>query len=384
MNMAVTCVEDLRILAQKRVPRMFYEYVDVGSYTQSTYHANRDDFKALKFRQRVAVDVSERSIRTQMVGEDVTMPVALAPTGLVGMQYADGEILCARAAEHFGVPFTLSTMSICSIEDVAEHTTKPFWFQLYMMKDREFIKRLIGRARDAGCSALMMTVDLPLHGQRHKDIKNGLSAPPKPTLANWINLATKPRWCLAMLGTKRRVMGNIVGHVKGVSDMSSLASWSSEQFDPSVSWEDVAWVRKLWDRKLIIKGIMDTQDAMLATQVGADALVVSNHGGRQLDGAPSTIAVLPEIVNAVGDRIEVWIDGGITTGQEVLKCIALGAQGTLISRAYNYGLGAMGEAGVSKALEIIAKELDVSMAFCGHTNIKQVNSKILWRPSVHG
>lgn len=382
MAIPVTCVEDLRVLAQKRVPRMFYEYVDVGSYTESTYHANKEDFKNIKFRQRVAVNLANRSIRTQMIGEDVAMPVALAPTGLVGMQYADGEILCARAAERFGVPFTLSTMSICSIEDIAQHTSRPFWFQLYMMKDREFIKSLIQRARDAGCSAMVLTLDLQVHGQRHKDIKNGLSAPPKPTLANWINLATKPRWCMAMLKTKRCCMGNIVGHVKGVSDMSSLASWSAEQFDPTLDWETVAWVREQWDRKLILKGIMDREDAMLAVQSGADALVVSNHGGRQLDGAPSTIAALPDIVDAVGDRIEIWLDGGITTGQEVLKALALGAKGTMISRAYNYGLGAMGEAGVTKALEIIAKELDVSMGFCGLTDIRQVSPKILWKPSV--
>lgn len=384
MGTPVTCIEDLRVLAHKRVPRMFYEYVDTGSYTESTYRANAEDFQPIKFRQRVAVNMADRSLRTQLIGEDVAMPVALAPTGLVGMQHADGEILVARAAEKFGVPFTLSTMSICSIEDVAEHTSRPFWFQLYMMKDREFMKSLIRRARDAGCSALVLTLDLQLHGQRHKDIKNGLSAPPKPTLRNWINLATKPRWCWKMLGTKRRYMGNIVGHVQGVSDMTSLSSWSAEQFDPTLTWDDVAWVRDQWGGKLILKGIMDAEDALSAAQSGAQAMVISNHGGRQLDSAPSTISVLPEIVQAVGDKIDVWVDGGMTTGQQVLKALALGAKGTMISRAYVYGLGAMGEAGVTRALEIIAKELDVTMAFCGHTDIRKVNVDILWKPSLRG
>lgn len=380
MSTPITCIEDLRVMAKKRVPRMFYDYNDCGSYTEGTYHANAHDLAQIKFRQRVAVNLENRSVRTQMLGEEVAMPVALAPTGLTGMQYADGEILAARAAERFGVPFTLSTMSICSIEDVAAQTTKPFWFQLYLMKDREFIKSLIQRAYDAGCSALMLTLDLQVMGQRHKDLKNGLSAPPKPTLSNWLNLATKPHWCLKMLGTKRRCMGNIVGHVKGVSDMSSLAVWTTEQFDPTLDWKTVEWVRGLWDRKLILKGVMEVEDAMLAVRSGADAVVVSNHGGRQLDGAPSTISVLPEIVQAVGDKIEVWVDGGITSGQDVLKAIALGAKGTMIGRAFNYGLGAMGEAGVTKALQIIAKELDVSMGFCGHTDIRQVNAKILREP----
>ncbi|MDO9598010.1 MAG: alpha-hydroxy acid oxidase [Azoarcus sp.] len=374
---AITCIEDLRQLAERRVPRMFYDYADSGSWTESTYRANESDFQAIKLRQRVAVNMEGRSLRTTMAGQAVAMPVAIAPTGLTGMQHADGEILAARAAEKFGIPFTLSTMSICSIEDIAGHTTAPFWFQVYMMRDRGFIERLIERARAANCSALMLTLDLQILGQRHKDIKNGLSAPPRPTIANLINLATKPRWCLGMLGTKRRSFGNIVGHAKGVGDMSSLASWTAEQFDPALSWADVEWVKKLWGGKLILKGIMDAEDARLAADSGADALIVSNHGGRQLDGAPSSIHALPGIVDAVGERIEVWMDGGIRSGQDVLKAVALGAKGTLIGRPFLYGLGAMGEEGVSKCLEIIGRELDITMAFCGHTDIRQVGRDIL-------
>ena len=373
----ITCIEDLRRLAEKRVPRMFYDYADSGSWTESTYRANESDFQPIKLRQRVAVNMEGRSLRTTMAGQDVAMPVAIAPTGLTGMQYADGEILAARAAEKFGVPFTLSTMSICSIEDIAAHTSAPFWFQVYMMRDRDFIVRLIERARAAKCSALMLTLDLQILGQRHKDIKNGLSAPPRPTIANMINLATKPRWCLGMLGTKRRSFGNIVGHAKGVGDMSSLSSWTAEQFDPALSWADVEWVKKLWGGKLILKGIMDEEDARLAADSGADALIVSNHGGRQLDGAPSSIHALPGIVEAVGDRIEVWMDGGIRSGQDVLKAVALGARGTLIGRPFLYGLGAMGEAGVSKCLQLIGNELDISMAFCGHTDIRNVGRDVL-------
>jgi L-lactate dehydrogenase (cytochrome) len=373
----ITCIEDLRRLAEKRVPRMFYDYADSGSWTESTYRANESDFQPIKLRQRVAVNMEGRSLRTKMVGQDVAMPVAIAPTGLTGMQHADGEILAARAAERFGVPFTLSTMSICSIEDIAAHTTSPFWFQVYMMRDRDFIVRLIERARAAKCSALMLTLDLQILGQRHKDLKNGLSAPPRPTIANMINLATKPRWCLGMLGTKRRSFGNIVGHAKGVGDMSSLSSWTAEQFDPALSWADVEWVKKQWGGKLILKGIMDEEDARLAADSGADALIVSNHGGRQLDGAPSSIHALPGIVEAVGDRIEVWMDGGIRSGQDVLKAVALGAKGTLIGRPFLYGLGAMGEAGVSKCLELIANEMDISMAFCGHTDIRNVGRDVL-------
>ena len=373
----ITCVEDLRLLAKKRVPRMFYDYADSGSWTESTYRANESDFQRIRLRQRVAVNMEGRSLRTTMAGEEVAMPVALAPTGLTGMQHADGEILAARAAEVFGVPFTLSTMSICSIEDIAAHTRKPFWFQLYVMRDRGFIERLIERARAARCSALMLTLDLQVLGQRHKDIRNGLSAPPKPTLANLLNLATKPRWCLGMLGTKRRSFGNIVGHAQGVGDLSSLSSWTAEQFDPRLSWADVEWVKRRWGGKLILKGVMDVEDARLAAQSGADALIVSNHGGRQLDGAPSSIAALPAIVEAVGRDIEVWMDGGIRSGQDVLKAVALGARGTMIGRAFLYGLGAMGEAGVTRALEIIAKELDLTMAFCGHTDIHAVDRRVL-------
>ncbi len=374
----ITHIEDLRVLAEKRVPRMFYDYADSGSWTESTYRANETDFQRIKLRQRVAVNMEGRSIRTQMIGHDVAMPVAIAPTGLTGMQHADGEILAARAAKAFGVPFTLSTMSICSIEDVAESTGRhPFWFQLYVMKDRDFIERLIDRAKAANCSALMLTLDLQILGQRHKDIKNGLSAPPKPTIRNLINLATKPRWCLGMLGTKRRTFGNIVGHAKGVGDLSSLSSWTAEQFDPALSWADVEWIKKRWGGKLILKGILDEEDARLAADSGADALIVSNHGGRQLDGAPSSIEALPAIAQAVGDRIEVWLDGGIRSGQDVLKSVALGAKGTLIGRAFLYGLGAMGEEGVTKCLQIIAKELDLTMAFCGRTDIRTVDRSIL-------
>jgi L-lactate dehydrogenase (cytochrome) len=373
----ITNIEDLRVLAQKRVPRMFYDYADSGSWTESTYRANSTDFEGIKFRQRVAVNMDNRTLKTTMAGQDVAMPVAIAPTGLTGMQHADGEILAAKAAEKFGVPFTLSTMSICSIEDIAAHTSKPFWFQLYMMRDRDFISRLIQRAKAAKCSALVLTLDLQVLGQRHKDLKNGLSAPPKLTIANIINMMTKPRWCLGMLGTSRRSFGNIVGHAKNVSDMSSLSSWTAQQFDPTLSWKDVEWVRKQWGGKLIIKGILDPDDARLCVDNGADALIVSNHGGRQLDGAQSSIAALPSIVDAVGDKIEVHIDGGIRSGQDVIKSLALGAKGAYIGRAFLYGLGAMGEEGVSKCLEIIHRELDLTMAFCGVTNVKNVDKKIL-------
>jgi L-lactate dehydrogenase (cytochrome) len=373
----ITNIEDLRLIAKRRVPRMFYDYADSGSWTEGTYRANEADFARILLRQRVAVNMEGRTTETTMIGEKVAMPVAIAPTGLTGMQHADGEILAARAAEKFGVPFTLSTMSICSIEDVAAHTHKPFWFQLYVMRDKDFIERLIDRAKAAHCSALMLTLDLQILGQRHKDLKNGLSAPPKPTLANMINLATKPRWCLGMLGTRRRSFGNIVGHAKGVGDLSSLSAWTAEQFDPRLSWADVEWIKKRWGGKLILKGVMDVEDAKLAADSGADALIVSNHGGRQLDGAPSSIQALPAIADAVGSRIEVWMDGGIRSGQDVLKARALGARGTLIGRAFLYGLGAMGELGVSKALAIIQRELDLTMAFCGHTRIDNVDRGIL-------
>ena len=373
----ITNIEDLRVLAQKRVPRMFYDYADSGSWTESTYRANESDFQKIKLRQRVAVNMDNRSTAVSMVGQAAKMPVAIAPVGLTGMQHADGEIHAARAAEKFGIPFTLSTMSICSIEDIAEHTSAPFWFQLYMMRDREAMARMIDRCKAARCSALVLTLDLQVIGQRHKDLKNGLTAPPRPTVANLINLATKPRWCLGMLGTRRRTFGNLVGHVKAVTDMNSLSSWTHEQFDPTLSWADIAWVKERWGGKFILKGIMDVEDALLAAEHGADAIVVSNHGGRQLDGAPSTIEALPAIVDAVGHQLEVWMDGGIRSGQDVLKAWALGARGTMVGRAMAYGLGAMGEAGVSKALQIIHKELDITMAFCGHTNIQNVDKSIL-------
>ena len=373
----ITTIEDLRVLAEKRVPRMFYDYADSGSWTESTYRANESDFQKIKLRQRVAVNMEGRSTATQMIGQAVAMPVAIAPTGLTGMQHADGEILAARAARQFGVPFTLSTMSICSIEDVAQHAGEGFWFQLYVVKDKAFIERLIDRAKAANCSALVLTLDLQILGQRHKDLKNGLSAPPKLTLKNILNIATKPRWAMGMLGTSRRQFGNIVGHVSGVADMSSLSSWTASQFDPRLNWGDVEWIKKRWGGKLILKGIQDVEDARLAVQSGADALIVSNHGGRQLDGAQSSIEALPGIVREVGNQIEVHMDGGIRSGQDVLKAYALGAKGVYIGRSMLYGLGAMGEEGVSKALEIIHKELDLTMAFCGRMQMDQVDHSIL-------
>jgi L-lactate dehydrogenase (cytochrome) len=373
----ITCIEDLRAVATRRVPRMFLDYLESGSWTEGTLHANTNELQRIKRRQRVAVNLENRTIATRMIGQDVAMPVALAPIGLCGMMHADGEILAARAAEKFGVPFTLSTMSICSIEDVAANTSKPFWFQLYVMRDRGFIERLIDRAKAAKCSALVLTLDLQILGQRHRDIKNGLSAPPKPTLANLLNLATKPRWGLGMLGTSRRTFGNIVGHATGVENMSSLSEWTTGQFDPRLNWGDVEWIKKRWGGKLVLKGILDVEDAKLARESGADALIVSNHGGRQLDGAPSSIAALTAIVDAVGSGIEVWMDGGIRSGQDVLKAVALGAKGTMIGRAFVYGLGAHGEAGVTQCLELIARELDLTMAFCGHTDIRKVDRGIL-------
>ena len=373
----ITNIEDLRVLAQKRVPRMFYDYADSGSWTESTYRANVSDFQNIKLRQRVAINMENRSTASTMVGQAVAMPVALAPVGSTGMQHADGEILAARAAQKFGVPFTLSTMSICSIEDVAANTTQPFWFQLYVMRDRAFIERLIERARAAKCSALVLTLDLQILAQRHKDLKNGLSVPVKPTLSSVINLLTKPSWCLGMLGTQRRKFGNIVGHVNGVNDMSSLSAWTTQMFDPTLNWADVEWIKKRWGGKLILKGIQDVEDAKLAVESGADALIVSNHGGRQLDGAESSIRALPAIVDAVGSQIEVHMDGGIRSGQDVLKALAMGAKGVYIGRPYIYGLGAMGEAGVSKALEIIQREMDITMALCGKTRIENVDKGIL-------
>lgn len=375
--MTITTIEDLRHLAKKRTPKMFYDYVDSGSYTESTYQSNESDFSNYHLRQRVAVDMSDRTLATKMLGQPVTMPTALAPIGIAGMQHADGEILSAKAAEKFGIPYTLSTMSICSIEDIAEHTTAPFWFQLYFMRDHDFSKRLVARAKAAGCSALVLTLDLQVLGQRHKDIKNGLSSPPKLTMKNLLDMALHPRWCMGMVSTHRRQFGNIVGHVDGISDMSSLGAWAAEQFDPRLDWDEVKRIQDWWGGKLILKGILDVEDAEIAARTGADAIVVSNHGGRQLDGAPSAISMVSEIANAVGKEIEVWMDGGIRTGQDILKAWALGARGTMLGRSYIYGLAAGGEAGVTKSLEILRKELDITMALCGHRDINQVDQTIL-------
>ena len=376
--MTITCIEDLRVLHQRRVPKMFYDYAESGSWTERTFRRNEEAFTEIRLRQRVAKDISQRSVAGTMLGESQRIPVALAPTGLTGMQHANGEILAAQAAEAFGVPFTLSTMSICSLEDVAEHTGKPFWFQLYVMKDRDFIRALIERAKNAGCSALVLTLDLQIIGQRHKDLKNQMTAPPKLTLANLINMATKPRWCAGMLTTRRHSFGNVVGHAKGVENLTSLSAWSAEQLDPSLSWDDVAWVKEQWGGKLILKGIMDAEDAVIAANLGIDAIIVSNHGGRQLDGAPASIEVLPEIVAAVNGACEVWLDGGIRSGQDVFKAKALGADATLIGKAFLNGLGAGGKAGVTQCLEIIEKELDLTMAFCGKTDLGEVRDDVLY------
>jgi len=376
----VLTIDDLKRAARRRVPKMFFDYADSGAWTEGTYRANEADFAAIKLRQRVLVDMTDRSLESTMIGEKVAMPVALAPTGMTGMQHADGEILAAQAAEAFGVPFTLSTMSICSIEDVAAATTKPFWFQLYVMRDRDFVKRLIQRARDAGCSALVLTLDLQILGQRHKDIRNGLSAPPKFTPHHIWQMATRPRWCLGMLGTKRRTFGNIAGHAKDVTDLSSLSHWTAQQFDPRLAWKDVAWIKEQWGGKLILKGILDREDALMAAETGADAIIVSNHGGRQLDGAPSSIAVLPEIADAVGDRIEIHLDSGIRSGQDVLKALCLGAKGTYIGRPFLFGLGAHGKEGVTMALEIIRRELDVTMALCGKRDVRDLGPDLVYNP----
>ena len=376
----ITCIDDLKKIYRRRTPRMFYDYAESGRYTESTFRANSDDFQRIKLRQKVAVDMSGRSTESTLIGEKVTMPVALAPVGMTGMQSADGEIKAAKAAKKFGVPFTLSTMSICSIEDVAEATQAPFWFQLYVMRDQEFVENIIGRAKKANCSALVLTLDLQILGQRHKDLKNGLSAPPKLTLPVLLDLATKWSWGLEMLQTKRRSFGNIVGHAKGVGDTRSLMSWTAEQFDPQLDWDKIARIRDLWGGKLILKGINDPEDARRAADFGADAIVVSNHGGRQLDGAVSSIRMLPEIVKAVGDQTEIHLDSGIRSGQDVLKALAMGAHGTMIGRAFIYGLGAMGEAGVTKALEVIHKELDVTMALCGERNVRDLGRHNLLIP----
>lgn len=375
----ITCIEDLRQLFRKRVPRMFFEYTEAGSWTESTLRDNLSAFKAIKLRQKILVDMTDRSLKTQMAGHDVAMPVALAPVGLTGMLHPDGEIKAARAAERFGVPYCLSTMSICSIEDVAEHASEPFWFQLYVMRDRDFIGRLIDRAKAAGCSALMLTVDLQILGQRHVDVKNGLSTPPNPTLKNLLNIAGKPRWAFGMARTRRKSFGNIVGHHPQARDTRSLSIWTARQFDPKLNWDDVQWIRDRWGGTLILKGIIDAEDARMAARSGADAIIVSNHGGRQLDGAPAAADALPPIADAVGNDVEVWVDGGIRTGQDLFRALALGAKGTMIGRAYAYGLGALGEEGVVTALEILRRELDLTMAFCGLRNIEDVSEDVIWR-----
>lgn len=377
---AILTIDDLKRRARRRVPKMFFDYADSGSWTEGSYRANEEDFAKIKLRQRVLVDMTNRSLESTMIGEKVAMPVALAPTGLTGMQHADGEILAAQAAEEAGVPFTLSTMSICSIEDVAEATSRPFWFQLYVMRDRDFVFNLIDRAKAAGCSALVLTADLQILGQRHKDLRNGLSTPPKFTPKHVWQVATRPQWAFQMLGTKRRTFRNIAGHAKGADDLSSLAKWTHEQFDPRLSWDDVAWIKDRWGGKLIIKGILDPEDAQMAARTGADAIIVSNHGGRQLDGAPSSISVLSDIVDAVGDRIEVHLDGGIRSGQDVLKALCLGAKGVYIGRPFLYGLGAGGKKGVALALDIIRKELDTTLALCGKRDIKDVSKDLLYAP----
>jgi L-lactate dehydrogenase (cytochrome) len=377
----ITCIDDMRTLARSRVPRMFFQYLEAGSWTEGTARANESDLREILLRQRVAVPIHDRSLRTHMLGQSVAMPVALAPTGLAGMQHANGEMLAARAAKAFGVPFVLSTMSICSMEDVAGAVGgHPFWFQLYVMKDRSFVESLIDRAKALGCSALMITLDAQIVGQRHQDIRNGLSAPPRLSVSNVANMVTRPRWAWGMLRTRRRSFGNIVGHAKGVHSIDGMAEWAARQYNADLNWGDIEWIKRRWGGKLILKGVMDAQDALLAVRSGADALVVSNHGGRQLDGAQSSIAALPRIVQAVGNAIEVHLDSGIRSGQDVLKARALGARGVYIGRAYLYGLGAMGQSGVMRVLEIIHRELDLTMAFCGHTQIDQVDQRVLVRP----
>ena len=373
----MTCIEDLRQVARRKVPRAFFAYAEAGSYSQATLRSNREDLDRIKLRQRILVDVSQRDLTTTIIGEPARLPIALAPIGLCGMQRGDGEILACRAAHAAGIPFTLSTMSICSIEDVAQAVGKPFWFQLYVMKDRGFIRSLIERAAAAKCSALVLTVDLQVLGQRHSDIRNGMTVPPVVKLANVIDIASKPGWALSILQGKRKTFGNLAGHVRGMDNVTSLAQWTNSQFDPALNWKDVEWVRSLWPGKLILKGILDVEDAKVAAQTGASALVVSNHGGRQLDGAPSSISALPKIADAVGSQIEVMFDGGIRSGQDVLRALALGARSCLIGRSYVYGLGAYGQEGVAKAIDILAKELDVSMALTGMTNVRQLNRSIL-------
>ena len=376
----ITCVEDLRRLHQARAPRMFWDYCESGSYTEQTFRENTSDFNLIRLRQRVARDLSERDISGRMLGQKVRMPVAIAPTGSAGMQRADGEILGAKAAAKFGVPFTLSTFSICSIEDVHAASPEPFWFQLYVMRDHDFVAALIERAKRAGCSALVLTLDLQVMGQRHKDLKNGLSAPPRLTLPNILNMMTRPRWCMGMLGTSRRTFRNVFGHAKGVKDMQSLASWSNESLEPCLDWAMVAKIREQWGGKLVLKGILDAEDALMARDAGADAIVVSNHGGRQLDGAYSSIRMLPSILRAVDGGCEVWLDSGIRSGQDVLKALALGATGTMIGRAWLYGLGAMGEAGVTRVLEVLRDELDITLALCGERRVQDLGLHNLFLP----
>jgi L-lactate dehydrogenase (cytochrome) len=376
----ITCIDDLKQIYRRRTPRMFFDYCESGSWTEQTFRENSSDFDLIRLRQRVAVDMADRTTASTMIGQAVAMPVALAPVGSTGMQSADGEIKAARAAEKFGVPFTLSTMSVCSVEAVAEATTKPFWFQLYVMRDKDFTERMIARAKAAGCSALVLTLDLQILGQRHKDLKNGLTVPLKPSLGNIANLATKWRWIAGMAKTKNRSFGNIVGHIDGVSDLSSLSTWAAESFDPQLDWNRVKQIKKMWDGPLILKGILDAEDAKTALGVGADAIIVSNHGGRQLDGALSSIRALGPILDAVGDKIEVHLDSGIRSGQDVLKALAMGAKGTYIGRAFIYGLGAMGEAGVTKALEVIHKEIDITMALCGRRDVKTFDPDMLLIP----
>jgi L-lactate dehydrogenase (cytochrome) len=376
----ITCIEDLKRLHQKRTPRMFWDYCESGSYTEQTFRENTSDFQKLRFRQRVARDLSGRVLESTMIGQKVSMPVALAPVGSAGMQHPDGEILAARAAAKAGVPFTLSTMSICSIEDIAEHVPEPFWFQLYVMRDQDFVDAAIERARAAKCSALVLTLDLQILGQRHKDLKNGLTSPPRPTIPNLINMAMKPRWSLGMLRTPRRQFRNIVGHVKNVQKLSDLTAWANEQFDEKLDWAKIARIRDQWKGKLVLKGVLDPEDAKMAADAGADAVIVSNHGGRQLDGAVSSIRMLPSVVRAIGDQTEVWLDSGIRSGQDVLKALALGAKGTMIGRAYIHGLGAMGEAGVTAALQVIRKEMDITMALCGERDIKNIGRHNLLVP----
>jgi L-lactate dehydrogenase (cytochrome) len=373
----ITCIEDLRDVARRKVPRAFFDYAEAGSYSQETLRANRSDLERIKLRQRVLVDVSQRDLGTTILGEKVSLPLVLAPIGLCGMQHGDGEILACRAAQAAGIPFTLSTMSICSIEDVAQAVGKPFWFQLYVMKDRGFIKALIERAAAATCSALVLTVDLQVLGQRHCDIRNGMTVPPQIKLANVIDIATKPAWALSIWRGKRKTFGNLAGHVKGMENVNSLAQWTNSQFDSALSWKDVEWVRSVWPGKLILKGILDVEDARTAAKAGAAALIVSNHGGRQLDGAPSSISALPKVIDAVGDQIEVMFDGGVRTGQDVLRALALGARSCMIGRSYIYGLGAYGQAGVAKAIEVLGKELDVTMALCGEKSVRDVDRRII-------